>query len=91
MTIDTSVFNWTLDSIGKISIGHEYQQKLASIIPDAYVREHENQAHFEVRKHNQRIEIPDLLAQKERLITIIKETQQNIIESLSTQKIALNK
>ncbi len=84
MTIDTSVFNWTLDSIGKISIGHDYQQRLASIIPDAYVREHENQAHFEVRKHNQRIEISDLLAQKEGVIGIIKEAQLKILESLGS-------
>lgn len=84
MTIDTSVFNWTLDSLGKISIGHEYQQKLASIIPNAYVREHENRAHYEVRKYNKRIEISDLLTQKDRFVDIIKETQQKIIKSLSS-------
>lgn len=73
-----------LGDIGKISIGHEYQQKLAEIILGAYVREHEKPAHYEVRKNNKRIEISELLIHKDKWKELIKATQQKILESLSS-------
>ena len=84
MIVDTSIVNWVLNKLGKISIGHEYQQKISNIIPDSYVREHENPDCWEVHKHNQRITISDLLAQKDKWLDIIKEVQGKIFESLST-------
>lgn len=81
--VDTSVTNWNLQKLGKVQLGHEYQQKLASLIPDGYVREHENPGHWEVHKNNQRIQLSDLIQVKESWEKLIKETQYIIMNVLN--------
>ncbi len=80
--VDTSLANWNLNKLGIVHLAHEYQRKLASIMPGSYVREHENPEHWEVHKNNKRIQISDLLPVEENWVNIIKETQENIMSSL---------
>lgn len=81
--VDTSVANWNLQKVGKLSLGHEYQRILASIIPGGYVREHENPGHWEVHKNKRRIQVSDLMQVKEQWKGVIKDTQNTILGSLS--------
>lgn len=80
----TSPANWMPAKIGKIQIGHGYQKNLASIIPNANVREHENLGHWEVHKDNKAINITELLAVKNEWLKIIEKTQSEILQALSS-------
>jgi len=83
-TVDTGPSNWIPDRMGKISIGHNYQKRLSAIIPGAYVQEHEKPSCWEVHKDNRRIQLNDLLEEKDRWKHIIAETQNEILAALST-------
>jgi hypothetical protein len=82
--VDTGPSNWVPDRMGKISIGHNYQKRLSEIIPGAYVREHEKPSCWEVHKNNRRIQLNDLLEEKDRWKHVIAETQDEILAALST-------
>lgn len=80
----TGPSNWIPEKIGNILIGHRYQQKIASIIPGANVREHENQSCWEVHKNGKRIRITDLLPVKTEWKKIIGEIQSDILQAISS-------
>ncbi len=81
--VNTSPANWAPAKIGKIDIGHQYQEQLANIIAGAYVRKHKNPNHWEVHKNNQRIKLADFLTDTSRLITVILAIQKEIESALS--------
>ncbi len=82
--VDTGVSNWIPEKIGKVTLGHNYQRKLAGLIAGAHVREHEKPSCWEVHRQNQRIQISDLLSVKNEWKKVISETQTEILEVLSS-------
>jgi len=82
--VDTGFANYVPEKIGKISIGHDYQVSVAQIISGAKVKEHEKPNAWVVLKDNKRIQISDLLIEKDRWIKIIKNTQDVIRDNLSS-------
>ncbi len=82
--VDTGVSNWIPEKIGKVSLGHNYQRKLAGIVTGGHVREHEKPSCWEVHRQDQRIQISDLLSVRNEWEKIISETQSELLESLSS-------
>jgi len=81
--VDSSAANWKLHQIGMLALGHEYQRKLASIIPGGYVREHENPDHWEVHKDKKRFQVSDLMQVKDQWKEFLKGIQAKILNSLN--------
>jgi len=57
--VDTGFANYLPEKIGKVSIGHKYQQSFANLIPGAKVKEHEKQNSWSVKKDNKQIQLHD--------------------------------
>lgn len=81
--VDTSTANWVPEKIGKVSIGHKYQNQLAALIPGATVRKHDNPSHWEVHKNGKRIVLSDLFTISDEWIKIITAIQTEILHSLN--------
>jgi hypothetical protein len=81
----TEVLNGQADAVGLLHLNHAYLKRLASLVPDACVKEHPRPTSWFVAKAGTYVTIDELLAHEDGWLTAIQEFMAASTDALKDQ------
>ena len=81
----TQMVNWQADAVGLLDLSHAYLKRLASVVPDAYVKEMPKPQSWFVAKGGTSITIDDLLAHEEGWLAALLEFMAAVTDAIKDQ------